>query len=288
MISTTWFKPAALAIVLVSGAALVGLIVFRHGLGPLSVPAPLEYATPGAPGATQAWFGFLATALAALVGFHPADVSSRLLSLWPLGMLAGFFVMGRRWSSQGVLLVTLAAAPFLVLMVAQLRGTTANPPYALVWVATAAPVIVIGVAHVIEVATGSWPRTRRVLVISLAVLAIALVDQVVRVRPATRFDIARAAETVATAAHPGDVIVYAPDGVGDLVRFYTPPGVDVTGRVSAPARLGRARRVLVIGAFAFDNGASSQPTIGLVRQLASTRRLVSEQGRPELRIWVFG
>jgi len=62
----------------------------------------------------------------------------------------------------------------------------------------------------------------------------------------------------------------------------------VTGRVSAPARLGRARHVLVIGAFAFDNGASSQPTIGLVRKLASTRRLVSEQGRPELRIWVFG
>jgi hypothetical protein len=272
----------------ISTAALIGLLVYRHGFGTLSIPAPLEFATPGAPGATQSWFGLIATALATLIGFHPADVSSRLLSLWPLGMLAAFFVMGRRWSLQGLLLVGLAAAPFLTLMLAQLSGTPVSPPNALVWVATAVPVIVIGTARVIDIATGSWPRTRRVAVIVVALLAIALVDQIARVRPASRFDIARTAALVGTTAQPGDVIVYAPDAIGDVVHYYARPGVDVVPSGDLAARLAAARHVLVIGAFAFDNGDRSAATVGLVHHLASTRHLLSEQGRPDLKVWVFG
>ena len=60
-------------------------------------------------------------------GLHPRDVTSRLLALWPLAILATFALTVRAWSRRGLLLVVLAVTPFAALLVAQVAGAPRNP-----------------------------------------------------------------------------------------------------------------------------------------------------------------
>ncbi|MEW6476050.1 MAG: glycosyltransferase family 39 protein, partial [Actinomycetota bacterium] len=89
----------ALAVTVTAVAALAG---WRDGLGAASTPPTLEYATNAAPAGGHTPFGLAAGGLSTIVGFHPPDVTSRLLALWPLGILGAFVLFGRRWSPRGV------------------------------------------------------------------------------------------------------------------------------------------------------------------------------------------
>ena len=60
-------------------AAAGALVAWHHGLGTGVTPAPLEYATNAAPSGGHTPFGLAAGALSTVVGFHPPDVTSRLL-----------------------------------------------------------------------------------------------------------------------------------------------------------------------------------------------------------------
>ena len=134
---------------LIDVGALAALIAYRGGFGPADVLPPFEYATRAAPGAGRSVFGLTGAALAGLIGFHPADVTSRLLALWPLCMLAAFVLLGRSWSRRAALVVALAMGPLAALLVLQIVGSPRNPPFALAWTAAAMPMLAIGVACVV-------------------------------------------------------------------------------------------------------------------------------------------
>jgi hypothetical protein len=260
--------------------------VFRRGFGPTSVLPPIEYATPGAPRGGESLFGLAGTGIASIIGFHPVDVSSRLLALWPLCMLAAFFLLGRRWSPKGVLLVGIASAPFVALLVALALERPFEPPFAFVWTAPAIPAIVVGTARAISLVAPAWSVARVVTALVLLVLAIALVDQTVRARPSDRFDISRVAEQVGREARPGDTIVYTPDVVGDIVRFHAGRDVNVVDLERAPRGRDEQARVFIIGAFAFDSGRSSDRTVSVVRRLSADNELDEQRLHEDVTVWV--
>lgn len=266
--------------------AFVALLAYRGGLGPPGVLPPFEYATRGAPGAGRSVFGLAGMALTGLFGFHPADVTSRLLAMWPLCMLAMFLLLGRAWSSRGALVATLALTPFVTLLVLQIIGRPRNPPFALEWTATAMPMIAIGLAFAIARA-GTWRTTRLIGLAVVAVLIVAAVDQRTRVEPLPRYDITPAVEDVAGRARPGDVVVYAPDDIGDLVSHEV-HGAQVMSVEEAAGQVGGGTRIHLVGAFALreDDPALDQ-LLGLVDELASQRTLVSEAGNNEAKVWTF-
>jgi len=178
------FAVAGWAVALVlTAAAVVGLVAWRHGLGAASTPATLEYAGNAAPGGGHTPFGLAAGALSTIVGFHPPDVTSRLLALWPLSILASFALFGRRWSARGVLLVGLAAAPFVALLAADVAGSPRQPPLALAWLAPALPAVAVAAGRAVDRLTARQGHIGPVVAALVAVLVLGTADQAVRVAP---------------------------------------------------------------------------------------------------------
>ncbi|MGH9177661.1 MAG: hypothetical protein ACRD0N_03780, partial [Acidimicrobiales bacterium] len=251
---------------------------------------PLEFATRAAPGEGTSLFPVVGSAVSALIGLHPPDVTSRLLALWPLGILLCLLVLGRARSGQGLLLAALAAAPFVALFAAQLLGIPRHPAFALGWAATAIPMVGLLTARVVTSLAGRWPRIRLVAVGLAALLAVALVDQAVRVRPVPRYDVAPLVEEVAARAAAGDAVVFEPRALAWLVRYHARDGVTVLKAADAdPERLEDHRRVFVVAAFPLSTSQESGDRVmRLVEGLSSERRLVDEGGRPDVKMWEFG
>ena len=162
-------------------AAAGALVAWHHGLGTGVTPAPLEYATNAAPSGGHTPFGLAAGALSTVVGFHPPDVTSRLLALWPLSILAAFALFGRRWSAKGFLLLGLAAVPFAALLVADLAGSPRQPPLALAWLAPALPAVALAAGRAVDRLTARQGRFPLVVAALVALLVLGTADQGVRV-----------------------------------------------------------------------------------------------------------
>jgi hypothetical protein len=271
------------ALVVGACALLVGL---RGGFGPPAILPPFEYATSGAPGAGRSVFGLAGTALVAVGGFHPPEVTSRLLALWPLCMLATFVLFGRRWSQRGALLLCLAVAPFVALLVLQVVDAPRSPPFALEWVATAVPILVIGCGRAVTLVS-RWRHVRWAVVAATVVLLAAVADQTFRVRVDPRFDVTSLVDDALRDVESGDLVVHAPDVIGDLVAREAGGARTDSLADLDDASVDRARRVVVIGAFAFDDDRSLEPTLDLVRRLASERELVLEIELEAAKAWVF-
>jgi 4-amino-4-deoxy-L-arabinose transferase-like glycosyltransferase len=271
----------------VIGGAFVALVAYRGGLGPPGIPPPLEYATAGAPGAGRSVFGLAGTAVVGVFGFHPADVTSRLLALWPLGILATFALTVRSWSARGALLIALAAAPLVALLVAQIAGVPRRPLFALEWIATALPMVAIGLGRAMA-GLGDWRRVRIAGAVLAVVLAVAAADQVLRIEPVDRVDVPPAVERAAAAAGPGDTVVYAPAAIGDLVR-YEVSDADVVPLARAGAdTLGDARHVVIVAAFGLGDERTRERTLALVDELAASRPLAAEERHGDTTVWSFG
>jgi hypothetical protein len=222
----------------------------------------------------------------AVLGFHGPAVTSRLLALWPVCILATFVLFGRRWSERGLLLAALAVAPFAALLALQVMDAPRNPPFALEWVATALPVIAIGLGRGLSL-LGRWSDIRTAAVVAAVILVVAALDQTTRVDPTSRFDLTPLVEEATGAAEPGDTIVYAPDVIGDLITREVSDVEVVAIEDVSTRRLARSDRVVVVGAFAFDRDQSLPAVLRLVEDLASERELVDEHERTEAKVWTF-
>lgn len=275
--------------VLIVTAAAIPLIAARSGIGAPRVLPPLEFATPAAPGGGASVFATLGTVMNGLVGFHPADVTSRLLALWPLGILATLLVAGRTRSPRGVLLLLLAAAPFVALVAARLLGSPRSPALALGWAATALPVFCLIGGRALSLLAGRWSRVRVVSLGLVALLALAVTDQRARAKPSRRFDVTPVVSTVAREAGPRDVIVYEPRPLGDLVRYKAERTRVVSLERFSPAMAAGSPRVYLVGAFSLTSDPQSDDrAVAIVRELSAVRPLIGERKQEEISVWVFG
>jgi hypothetical protein len=269
--------------------ATIPLLIARSGLGPPRTLPPFEFATAAAPAGGVSVFATLGTVLQGLLGFHPADVTSRLLALWPLGILAALLAFGRARSARGVLLVALCVAPFLAVLAAQLLDAPRSPPLALSWAATAVPILCLVAARAISLFGGSWRKTRLLTVGAGLVLVMAAVDQVTRVEPLERFDVNPAVRSVGEQAGPNDLIVYEPGALRHLVA-YEAEGTEARPLERASsATLPPHDRLYIIGAFALTAGDESvDRAVGLVKEVSATRPLLEERRGQDITVWVFG
>lgn len=267
--------------------AAVPLIALRSGVGPPRILPPLEYATAAAPGGETSVFPLIGALLSGVLGFHPVGVTSRLLALWPLGILGALLVLGRRRSEQAPLLLVLATAPVAAVLMAQLLGSPRRPTFALAWFATAIPALILVLSRGITMIGGRWSTTRLVIVATVSLLVAALADQTARVRPLDRFDVNPAISEVAATARRGDLIVYEPKALGDLVR-YEAPGVEarVLGDDGIAPKTAH-RRIVVIAAFSLGDPDESIPrVVDFVKDVSATRSLRSEKGK-DVKVWTF-
>jgi hypothetical protein len=251
-----------------------------RGAGLSAVPAQAGTATSHQPGLSV--YTVIANLLWAVGGYHADRVMELLAALWPLGILGGLALLGRRLDTWTRRIVLLAALPMALLF---LVGTQRPDLFELRYVASVVPILALLGARVV---TALVPRTRLVPVIAtvLALLClVALADQQLNGANPRLYDFRGAVHEVADVAKPGDHLLYNPVYLESVVQYYAPK-VD-----RAPIGDWRAvehsrGRIFVIGSF-FDKSAISGQTGAVLAKLERERKLVDVFRRPQIRVWVF-
>jgi hypothetical protein len=135
----------------------------------------------------------------------------------------------------------------------------------------------------------SFSRARGVRVALAAVfgasLLAGLVDQQLNSDNPRRYDFRGAIDAIEARARPGDVVLYNPVYLGQVVHYYAP---GLTARPLAggiPARAGGGK-VFVLGSF-FDHPQIAAATGKGLYELGRTRRLVTRLPGKNVRVWEF-
>jgi hypothetical protein len=139
-------------------------------------------------------------------------------------------------------------------------------------------------------AIASWPRGRRASAIAAALatvtLLIGLADQQLNGTNPRFYDFEGALTEVSDRAGRGDVLLYEPAFLDNVIRYYE-PGIEARrlnlDRLPEPRP---GQRVYVLGSF-FDKPASRQAINTAVERLGNRADLSNRTRRSQVRVWEF-
>ena len=227
-------------------------------------------------------YGVAANLIWALWGYHADITMIRVTALWPLAMLLLLTLLGRGWSRTSTYLMALVAVPLAALAV--LDGKVPGA-FELRYASTAVPVAVILLARFITA------MSRRLLTLVCAtalvggVLVLGLVDQQVNSANPRRYDFSGALARVEREARPGDVIVFAPVYLADVVGYYTP---DLTARPLDGGLHGIAKGpgIWVLAASHLEDPEVLAAQVGTALvHLQDSRQLAGHFTTPNVEVW---
>lgn len=219
----------------------------------------------------------------AVGGYHSDATMGALGALWPLGMLGGLALLGRGRSPRTLLVVACALVPALILMVA---GVFKPFVFEVRYFAGAVPLLLVLIARA---ATGWARRTAIAGVVSallLGGLGVAFADQQLNRANPRVYAFEEALATVEDFSRPGDVTVYEPFYLREVIEYYQ---ADLR---AAPLQDGLpeeryASRVIVFSSF-LEQPRHREATAAALRALSRQRgEPVRELTFPQVRVWVF-
>ncbi|HEX4362965.1 MAG TPA: glycosyltransferase family 39 protein [Solirubrobacteraceae bacterium] len=216
-------------------------------------------------------------------GYHSDATMAELAALWPLGMLAGLLALGRDRQPLSRLILACAVLPALALFAI---GFAKPFLFEIRYFAGAVPLLLVLLARG---ATG-WVRgTAATIGLSAALLgtlSVADADQQLNRSNPRTYDFPGALSQIKRRWHPGDVLLYQPDDLGDVITYYAP---DLRmGPLSAGVPQRRdAGRVFLLGSFLTDKGNVRATRAGLARLRRTWRPLGSVRAQ-QIRVWEFG
>ncbi len=185
--------------------------------------------TPGQAGAGSSTLGSSISVYAvganliwATLGYHADGVMVQLAAMWPLLMLLALVMLGRGRSGRSVYLLALVVVPMAALFVV---GSMKRDLFELRYFAGAVPALFLLAARVV---TSTVVRRGPLLLsaaVAAAALSLALVDQQLNGANPRLYDFEGALAEIAERAEPGDVVLYEPAYLGDVVDYYA-PGVE--------------------------------------------------------------
>jgi hypothetical protein len=243
--------------------------------------------TPGQAGAGSSTLGSSISVYAvganliwATLGYHADGVMVQLAAMWPLLMLLALVMLGRGRSGRSVYLLALVVVPMAALFVV---GSMKRDLFELRYFAGAVPALLLLAARVIT----STVVRRGPLLLSAAVaataLSIALVDQQLNGANPRLYDFEGALAEIAERAEPGDVVLYEPAYLADVVDYYA-PGVEArpVGSVAPDAD----RTVFVLATERVIDAEDTSARLGLeLAVLDRQRDIVDVFERPNVRVW---
>jgi hypothetical protein len=219
----------------------------------------------------------------ALWGYHGAGTMAAVGALWPLGLLLMLLLLGRGGSASTRFVAVAALGPaLLVTVVATQKPFLFELRYAL----PAVPFLLLLAGR----ALASWPRGRRAsaaaAVLATVTLLAGLADQQLNGRNPRFYDFEGALAGISDRARKGDVLLYEPPFLNNVVEYYKPE-LDArplnTDRLPAPRR---GRRVYVLGSFR-DKPEHRRTVDTAVRRLARRAELSDRVSRSQVRVWEF-
>jgi Dolichyl-phosphate-mannose-protein mannosyltransferase len=243
--------------------------------------------TPGQAGAGSSTLGSSISVYAvganliwATLGYHADGVMVQLAAMWPLLMLLALVMLGRGRSGRSVYLLALVVVPMAALFVV---GSIKRDLFELRYFAGAVPALLLLGARVVT----STVRRRGPLLLSAAVaataLSIALVDQQLNGANPRLYDFEGALAEIAERAEPGDVVLYEPEYLADVVDYYA-PGVEA--RPVGSAVPGADRTVFVLATERVIDAEDTSARLGHeLAVLDRQRDIVDVFEHPNVRVW---
>jgi uncharacterized membrane protein len=243
--------------------------------------------TPGQAGAGSSTLGSSISIYAvganliwATLGYHADGAMVQLAALWPLLMLLALVMLGRGRSARSALLLALVVVPMTALFVV---GSLKRDLFELRYFAGAVPALLLLAARVVTVTV----VRRRALVLSATVVAtalgVALVDQQLNGANPRLYDFEGALAEIAARAEPGDVVLYEPGYLAEVVDYYA-SGIEA--RPVGSKLLEGDHAVFVLATERVINAEDSSARLG--HELAVLDRqldIVDVFERPNVRVW---
>ena len=239
-------------------------------------------------------YAALTNGIWAVWGYHSNATMERLAALWPLLMLGALLVLGRGRSRATYLLIAGATVPATLL-----TGVAFAHPFLfeLRYNLAAVPLLLLLGARVIS----SWPSGAGIRWALGGLAAVTLLagvaDQQLNGRNPRIYDFEGALTEISQRARPGDVVLYDPETLNNVIEYYRPElnKQRLEGEVLSKRRLrgnvradrpARAKRVFLLSSFR-DDPRNVQATHAAVSELRDKRELVGSFSRAQVRVWEF-
>ncbi|MFT3853989.1 MAG: glycosyltransferase family 39 protein [Ilumatobacteraceae bacterium] len=216
----------------------------------------------------------------AVWGYHSDGVMEQIAALWPLVMLAALVALGRGRSGPSTLLLSLVVVPMAALF---LIGSVKRDLFELRYFSGAVPAALLLLARLVTATTRRRVALAVAATLTVATMGIGLLDQQTNGANPRLYDFQGALAEVKADARPGDVLLYEPSYLADVIDYYAP---GVTARPVGTAVPAGAGAVWVLATDRVVNTEDTAAKVGSVlADLEQTRQLVSTVTRPNVRVW---
>ena len=219
----------------------------------------------------------------AVWGYHSASTMAAVTALWPLGMLLALLLLGRGRSPRTLLVAACALVPAGALFV---LGEAKPFLFEIRYFSGAVPLLLVLMAR----AATAWTAGRRVVggaVVAalLASLSLAAADQQVNRSNPRLYDFEGTLATLRKRVRPGDVVLYEPYYLRDVVHYYAPDLRSAPLRDGVPSKRW-AKRVFVMASF-LDQPSRARRTAAAIDRIERTRPLRDAFRRPQIKVWML-
>ncbi|MGH2985659.1 MAG: glycosyltransferase family 39 protein, partial [Solirubrobacterales bacterium] len=267
----------ALALVLLAPFALDQFVANEAAGRGFNQPAQAG----GAVDSQVSLYGALTNGIWALWGYHSNATMAQLTALWPLLILLALLVLGRGRSRAVYLLCACVAVPALLLTALSIPKPFL---FELRYSLTAVPLLVLLIAAAVSRwpsgALGRWALGGLVV----ATMAIGVTDQQLNGSNPRVYDFGGALGAVSERAQTGDVLVYDPEELNNVIEYYAPRLQ--ASRLSGAGVPSDAGRVFLLSSFR-QKQENLDATQAAVSRLRERRELVEKFTFPQVRVWLF-
>lgn len=229
-------------------------------------------------------YSVIANWIWAMWGYHSKGAMARVASLWPLGMLFVFFLLGRGRSRVSSLLLAATVLPSAALLLA---GLQVRDLFEVRYFAGAVPLLLLLTAELVTHSFANRGASMLAATVVVASLVVALIDQQSSSANPRRYDFKGAITRVASESRPGDVLVYEPWYLDSVVAYYASGVPSLALKDATVPPRARARRVFLVATPTFLGSTGRGRVDRALLTLRSQRRLVDRFDRPGVEAWVF-
>jgi 4-amino-4-deoxy-L-arabinose transferase-like glycosyltransferase len=222
----------------------------------------------------------------AVWGYHSNATMAALTALWPALMLGALLLLGRGRPGRTGLVAAVALVPALGMTV---LGEAKPFLFEARYFIALTPMMLLLLAR----ATTGWTASRTGAVLATGALVFSLglgtADQQLNRSNPRLYDFKGALSRVESQARPGDVVLYEPDYLGDLVHYLQP------GLKAQPLDQGipkpdptHRRKVFLLASFLDMKQYSDGTAKGITAiQQQGHRRQIDHFKKPQVKVWVF-
>jgi len=275
---------ATTALIVLAVLPLTGIIsaqfeAYSHRSDGLSAPSQAG-AGSSTIGGTISIYAAGANLIWAVWGYHADGVMAQIAAVWPLGMLGGLLLLGRGRRGASVLLLALVVVPMAALFAV---GSMKRDLFELRYFSGAVPVALLLGARLVSATTRRRGAVAVAGVLVVGTMAIGLVDQQLNGANPRRYDFAGALDRIEARAQPGDVLLYEPAYLGDVIDYYAP---DLDARKLDAGYPSTGGTVWVLATDRVVNSTESAAKVGdVLARLEQTRALTDRFQRPNVQVW---